>query len=109
MIRSLGFLAISCLALFLNQAGASAQERTKPVDVTVNGQILESDAKDAVRLMPCKVHVLKLEKGNTYLINMVSTDLDSYLRIEDSTGTQLAQDDDSGGGLNARIRFVPMK
>jgi hypothetical protein len=59
--------------------------------------------------MPCKIHVLKLAKDNTYLINMASTDFDSFLRIEDSTGAQLAQDDDSGGNNNARIRFAPKK
>jgi hypothetical protein len=109
MIRSSSYYAIGCIVVILNQVGASAQEKAKPVDVTITGQILESDAKDAVRLMPCKVHVLKLAKGKTYLINMVGTDIDSYLRIEDSTGAQVAQDDDSGGGLNARIRFAPAK
>jgi hypothetical protein len=59
--------------------------------------------------MPCKIHIVKLEKGKSYLINMVSTDLDSYLRIEDSAGAALAQDDDGGGNLNARIRFAPTK
>jgi hypothetical protein len=37
---------------------------------------------------------------------MVSFDpkaLDPYLYVDDATGKQLAEDDDSGGGLNARI------
>jgi hypothetical protein len=107
-------LRLSRLVLFvsafaLHSASAPAQEKKKPVDVTIPGQIVESDAKDTVRMMPCKVHVLRLEKGNTYLIDMVSRDFDSYLRIEDSAGVQLAQDDDGGGNLNSRIRFAPTK
>ena len=39
---------------------------------------------------------------------MVSPDqkaLDPYLFLHDATGKKLAEDDDSGGGLNARIVF----
>ena len=32
---------------------------------------------------------------------------DPYLRIEDANGKSLAEDDDSGGNLNARIVFQP--
>jgi len=41
---------------------------------------------------------------------MVSPDqktLDPYLVLTDGTGKSLAEDDDSGGGLNARIVFRP--
>ena len=44
-----------------------------------------------------------MTKGGTYTIDMVSNQLDSYLYLEDSNGRVLAQDDDSGGNLNARI------
>src|SRR4051794_3610601 len=57
--RSFRFFAICCIVFCLSRSGAWAQEKAKPVEVTITGQIIESDAKDAVRLMPCKVHVLK--------------------------------------------------
>jgi len=31
--------------------------------------------------------------------------MDSYLRVEDASGRELARDDDSGEGLNARLVF----
>jgi peroxiredoxin len=37
---------------------------------------------------------------------MVSTQFDSYLRLEDAKGRELAEDDDSGGNLNAQIVFT---
>jgi tetratricopeptide (TPR) repeat protein len=48
---------------------------------------------------------IELKAGNTYLIDMESRFLDSYLVIYDSKGKVCARDDDSGGNLNARIRF----
>lgn len=47
--------------------------------------------------------------GKRYTIDLVSRDFDAYLRLEDSTGKQLAEDDDSGGNLNARIVFQAPK
>ena len=78
-------------------------------DVTVVGQIVPNDLLDKKRNHPCKIHTLELSKDKTYVIDMESRDFDSYLRIEDSTGKQLAEDDDSGGNLNARIRLAPPK
>jgi tetratricopeptide (TPR) repeat protein len=54
------------------------------------------------------VYQVKLAADKRYVIDMVSPDqkaLDPYLILSDATGKQLAEDDDSGGGLNARIVF----
>jgi serine/threonine protein kinase/tetratricopeptide (TPR) repeat protein len=51
---------------------------------------------------------VKLVPGKTYVIDMVSADqkaLDPYLVLSDAAGKKLAEDDDAGGGLNARIIF----
>lgn len=45
--------------------------------------------------------------GDVVTIDLRSEAFDSYVRLFTADGEQLAQDDDSGGGLNARIsRFV---
>jgi hypothetical protein len=89
----------------------SAREQEKKTDAsddaTIIGQIVPNDLRDKRRNHPCKIHTFKLSKDKTYIIDMESRDFDSYLRIEDVTGKQLAEDDDSGGNLNARIRFLP--
>lgn len=72
----------------------------------VDGQLAKGDAKDKVRRFSvCKVHTLKMTAGQSYTIDLVSKDFDAYLRLEDSDGKELAHDDDSGGGLNARLVF----
>lgn len=78
-------------------------------DVKIDGQIVPNDLPDKVRNNPCKIHTVKLTKDKTYIIDLESKDFDAYLRIEDSAGKQLAQDDDGGEGLNSRLRFVPAK
>jgi hypothetical protein len=55
-----------------------------------------------------KVYSVKLEAGKEYTIDMTSQ-FDTYLRLEDAQQKQLAQDDDGGGGLNSRIVFQPQK
>ena len=68
-------------------------------------QLTVKDPKDRIRKdSPHKVHTYKMTAGLTYTIDLVSQDFDSYLRLEDSTGKQLAEDDDSGGFPHARIR-----
>ncbi len=52
-----------------------------------------------------KLYAIKLSAGKTYQIDMMSKQIDSYLRLEDAAGKELAKDDDSGGNLNARIQF----
>ena len=66
--------------------------------------------KDRPNMKPkrfIKVHEVKLIASVTYTIEMKSTDLDSYLILEDANAKQLAEDDDSGGDLNAKIVFTP--
>jgi predicted Zn finger-like uncharacterized protein len=69
-------------------------------------QLTDADPKDKVRNTPCKIYNVKLQAGKTYQIDMVSNELDSYLRLEDPNGLQLMEDDDGGDALNARIRFA---
>jgi len=51
-----------------------------------------------------KVHPMQLTAGKTYVISLNSTAFDAYLRLQTQDGkTTIAEDDDSGGNLNARI------
>jgi CHAT domain-containing protein/Flp pilus assembly protein TadD len=54
-----------------------------------------------------KVHEVQLEAGQLYAIELRSTVFDAYLRLEDTAGKQLAEDDDSGGGTDARLLYRP--
>lgn len=58
-----------------------------------------------------KDFTLDLKKGFTYTIDLISRDpgVDPYLYIENSDKEVIAEDDDSGGGLNSRLIFAPNK
>ena len=74
----------------------------------IDSTLAETDATDAKldRLRLCKIFAIRMTKAKSYRIEMKSKDVDSYLRIEDSAGKELAKDDDSGGDRNARIDFA---
>jgi hypothetical protein len=50
-----------------------------------------------------KLFLVKLQEGKTYQIDLKSGAFDAYLYLQDPDGKVLAEDDDSGGGLNSRI------
>lgn len=75
----------------------------------VQANLTNQDAAD--RLRPgcgCKAYRVRLQAGKTYVIDHMGN-FDPYLRLEDVKGTILAQDDDGGGGLNARITIIPAR
>jgi HEAT repeat protein len=84
---------------------ALAQIKADPDQKTfeVKGVLTPGDPFDKVRTqMYHVVHIYPMKKGIQYQIDLISQ-WDNYLRLENSRGVQLAQDDDSGGFPNARI------
>jgi len=73
----------------------------------IQGQLKPDDPPGQFRDYPSKVHSIKLLAGKTYIIDMISTQFDSYLMLQNANAVTLAQDDDSGGNLDSRIRFQP--
>jgi predicted Zn finger-like uncharacterized protein len=69
--------------------------------------MMQADPVDPRRRAPCKLFLVALEAGKTYVIDEKARNFDAYLRLESAPGNQLAEDDDSGGNLDARIRFTP--
>lgn len=103
----------SAIALLLTVlpffGGFSEAGGKKDKDFTVKDQLTKDDPKDSKRGFASKVHVVHMTAGKVYTIDMISSEFDSYLRLEDAKGAQLDEDDDSGGNLNARIIFNCMK
>lgn len=75
--------------------------------LSIDSKLVEEDDMDAGRKESfAKIVLVKLAKGKTYQIDMTTRTFDAYLRLEDAGKKQLAEDDDSGGGRNARILFM---
>ncbi|MFO0967668.1 MAG: serine protease [Gemmataceae bacterium] len=67
----------------------------------------DADPLDRVKKGKVKVAEVNLQAGQRYQIDLISSQFDAFLRIEDAKGKELANDDNSGGGQNARITFTP--
>jgi hypothetical protein len=95
----------------------SAAKKKKPVEETTilreAGELTAADPFDRLRGQTHhKVYPVKMAPGKTYVIrlydqNAGGSNMDPYLRLEDSRGINLAQDDDGEGNLNSRIEFNP--
>ncbi|MBI3409589.1 MAG: redoxin domain-containing protein [Planctomycetes bacterium] len=94
----------------------------------IEGKLTKDDPADKIRKeSPQKVHEYKMKAGSVYVVKMIGKQpkkkdsekkdsekkepqvFDTYLRIEDSAGNNLAEDDDSGGWPNAQIIFKAPK
>ena len=78
-------------------------------ELFVKDQLTKDDPVYAPRKTWHKVHTVKLQADKTYQIDLKSQAFDAYLFLEDSDQKILAQDDDSGGDLDARIFFRPTR
>jgi hypothetical protein len=87
----------------LSAVRAQDDKKADGDDLKVSGTLSADDPKDKKTNNPHKVHDFKMKAGSTYIIDLKSRQFDSYLRLEDSSGKQLAEDDDSGGFPDARI------
>ncbi len=81
---------------------------------TLNDSLGITDSFDTQRRnCRCRRYQIDMVKGRTYTIDQISAQIDTFLRLENPTGAQVAADDDGGaiigGGvmnLNARINYV---
>ena len=81
----------TALALWLAAGGlllapppAAAQKQPAPKPLRLDGELSADDVKDRVRTNSyCKLHVYRMEAGRTYRIDMISNEIDPFLRLED--------------------------
>ena len=74
----------------------------------VKGKLTKDDPKDKERGGVCyfKPYKLEMSAKSTYVIHLESRDFDSYLRLLNAEGKEVAQDDDGAkDGLNAKLVF----
>jgi S1-C subfamily serine protease len=96
----------------LNLAPDFAKETVKSAGGTLVFQkealLTDKQPLDPVRKMCfCRTHMIRMAAGSVYTIDLASTDFNTYLRLEDPSGKQVAENDDGAGKLNSRIVFAP--
>lgn len=70
------------------------------------GRLDEADPRSSRYGTLTDTWTLTLEPGQRVEVAMRSPIIDPYLVVVDPNGTVIAQDDDGGGGLDARVRFT---
>ncbi len=79
-------------------------------EIIINAELTNADLKDKVRANSfAKTYTYRMVANGRYQIDMISGVFDSYLRLEDPTGNQVASDDDGGGFPNARMIYIAPK
>ncbi len=106
LLHAMLIFSAAVMVLALAEAQAGDKKDKKPEDIVVNDMLMNTDLKDKVRPQCyCKTYTFKMTEGKTYQLDMISAAFDSYLRLEDPAGQQVASDDDGGGYPNARIIY----
>jgi thiol-disulfide isomerase/thioredoxin len=86
------------------KSGPKEAKGAKKLYLDLKDKLTEDDPTDeVVKGSPHKIHEVDLEAGKIYRIDMTSPKIDSFLRLLDPDGRQVALDDDSGDNFNARI------
>ena len=113
--RTFSDLAIPVRRIAASQELREAIEReveprksSRPL-IDASRHLTKSDPVDPVLSAASKRFTVEFERGRNYVIDMKSKEVDSYLRLEDSDGKQVAYDDDSGGFPDAQINFVCLR
>jgi Bacterial pre-peptidase C-terminal domain len=113
LLLALGFLGTGWLMQSHSVAGdekptpkKKPKEGKEGKDLAIDGELTADDAKDTKRTeMYSKVFKYKMVKGNKYQIDLMSSDFDTWLRLENSKGKEIAEDDDGGEGTNSRLIY----
>ena len=86
--------------LWADVAQLHKQVRSRFTETAFRGMLTEKLLK--------QIHEWRFEVGKTYVIDMKSAEVDSYLKLQDPAGKLVAENDDiAEGNLDARIIFTP--
>jgi PKD repeat protein len=91
--------------------GATPDGIVLRVSNTVPGELASSDSRSQTRTQAFadRYRISAVTVGQELVIEMTSNDFDGYLYLYDASNRLLHQDDNSGGGNQARLRYTPMQ
>jgi thiol-disulfide isomerase/thioredoxin len=109
-------VAIGSAWLLTSASGAFAQEAKKEADksdllLSKSESLTDDDGKDTkLKKSYRKAYKIQLAEGKAYRLDLNSKDFDTYLRLEDAKGKEVAANDDvAPGNLNSRILYFASK
>ena len=105
--RTLGLLlslaTVGTIVVPMLPAVAQTEERLALQEETVRGRLDENSNILEVDGSYYNIHTFEGAAGEQIVIELTSDEFDAYLILVDPQGNALAQDDDGGGGTNAKI------
>jgi tetratricopeptide (TPR) repeat protein len=105
-LTSLAVRLLAAAAFLAGTFGAAGHDKANGKPFQVQEALTRDDPRDHVlKNSHHKVHPFQMAAGKTYRIDLMSKEFDTYLRLVDPSGAQVAADDDGGEGTNARIIY----
>jgi len=108
--KMIALFLLTGLVLCAVRAGDDKEPQPEPA-IQIADRLINGDPPDLVTNCVCKVHILKLQAGKTYLISLSRKDnnqpFNPWLRIEDSNFKQLVSS--ATFANTVRTRFTPPK
>jgi len=104
----LGFGILAPSSLAQNTTGRQKKDAGGDEMLKKTESLTDKDSKDTkMKDSYCKVYTVKMTKGKAYKIDLNSPDFDTFLRLENSKGKEVAFNDDiSQDDLNSRLIYV---
>lgn len=102
-----GFIVVAGQTFIVGQAGTGATCGLSPISIgqTVNGALVNTDCRSPIygTNFYADLWYFTAKAGQQVALQLNSTEFDAYLALISPDGDLLDEDDDGGGGLNARI------
>lgn len=111
-LLSLALLGAIALQLAAPQSTVVRAGDDKPAKaiLDIKGQLTDDDPNDNKLKKPAKTHEFKLEAGKGYRIDLRSNEFDTFLRLLDPKGKEVAFNDDAEPpALDSRIIYIAPK
>jgi thiol-disulfide isomerase/thioredoxin len=104
-------LVLGCLLLLFSgvriDAGEKKKEADKDVVFSKTEELTDKDEMDTkLKNSYCKVYKVKLSEGKAYRIDLASKAFDTFLRVENAAGKELAFHDDIDYPTNTNSRLI---
>jgi thiol-disulfide isomerase/thioredoxin len=104
-------LVLGCLLLLFSgvriDAGEKKKEADKDVVLSKTEELTEKDDMDSkLKNSYCKVYKVKMNVGKAYRIDLASKAFDTFLRVENAAGKELAFHDDVDYPTNTNSRLI---
>lgn len=108
-LRVLFAILLTAHAARSDEAHAAPPQPARKVPLRIDESLTKADPVDPQLKGAFKTYRVELLAKKNVVIDVVSKDFDTFLRLQDAAGNVIAQDDDGGEGTNSQLFFTSAK